>query len=75
MPCSWPITSMREPPPFVVFTSLNQNPCAPCWQWCDDNPDEPLSLELLGLLPAALESPTRVAVALFVTTRWVLDLL
>jgi hypothetical protein len=26
-------------------------------------------MELLGLLPAALESPTRVAVALFVTTR------
>jgi hypothetical protein len=39
-------------------------------QWCDDNPDEPLSMELLGLLPAALESPTRLAVALFVTTRW-----
>lgn len=28
-------------------------------------------MELLGLLPAALESPTRVAVALFVTTRCV----
>lgn len=38
-------------------------------QWCDENPDEPLSIELLGLLPAALESPTRVAVALFATTR------
>jgi len=29
-----------------------------CVQWCDENPDEPLSMELLGLLPAALESPT-----------------
>jgi hypothetical protein len=38
-------------------------------QWCDDNPDEPLSIELLGLLPAALENPTRVAVVLFVMTR------
>lgn len=51
-----------------LITSHNTHPTR---QWCDDNPDEPLSMELLGLLPAALESPTRLAVALFVATRWV----
>lgn len=52
-----------------MFMPVHFFMCAACVQWCDDNPDEPLSMELLGLLPAALENPTRVAVALFATTR------
>lgn len=40
-----------------------------CVQWCDDHPDEPLSLEMIGLLPAALEGPSRVAVSFLVLTR------
>jgi hypothetical protein len=37
-------------------------------QWCDAHPDEPLS-EVISLLPAALENPTRFAVTSLVATR------
>jgi hypothetical protein len=59
-----------------VLPSCHHQTCLVCChdspsvsQWCEANPDEPLSMELLGLLPAALEQPTRLAVLLFVTTR------
>ena len=39
-------------------------------QWVDEHPDEPLSIEALGLLPAALESPSRVAITILAITRY-----
>eukprot|EP00878_Enallax_costatus_P018045 GHUV01018974.1.p1 GENE.GHUV01018974.1~~GHUV01018974.1.p1 ORF type:complete len:531 (+),score=75.48 GHUV01018974.1:260-1852(+) len=43
-------------------------------QWCDSHPDEPLSLEMIGLLPAAVEGPSRLAVSFLVITRVVRNL-
>ncbi|KAF8062759.1 D-threonine aldolase [Scenedesmus sp. PABB004] len=38
-------------------------------RWLEANPDQPLSVEVLGLLPVALEAPACVAISLFVSTR------
>ncbi|KAF6265688.1 Mechanosensitive ion channel-domain-containing protein [Scenedesmus sp. NREL 46B-D3] len=48
-------------------------------QWCEENPNQPVTTEVIGMLPSALESPTiftvwtMVAVRLVRNAAWLLD--